>query len=43
MIVTLKFERNIVRPALGAFDKAIIKGGHESRRIYTKSASDRSA
>ena len=43
MIVALKLERNILRPALGAFDKAIVEGGHGSWRIYTKSGSDRSA
>src|ERR1700687_1168357 len=43
MIVALKLERNIVRPALGAFDKAIVEGGHGSWRIYTKNGSDPSA
>src|ERR1035437_5749539 len=36
MIVTLQFQRDIVRPALGAFNKAIVEGGHWSWRIYTK-------
>ena len=33
---TLQLQRNIVRPALLAFDKTIIESGHESSGIYTK-------
>jgi hypothetical protein len=36
VIVALQFERDIVRPALGALDKAIVESGHRSWRIYTK-------
>ena len=42
VVVALEFKRNIVGPALGAFDKAIVERGHWSWRIYTKSALDRS-
>jgi hypothetical protein len=38
MIVALQFERDIVGPTLGAFDKTIVEGGHRSWRIYTKAA-----
>ncbi|HEV3307189.1 MAG TPA: hypothetical protein VGZ91_12190 [Candidatus Sulfotelmatobacter sp.] len=34
--MTLKFERDIVRPALLAFEKAVVEGGHGSWGIYTK-------
>jgi hypothetical protein len=36
VIVALEFERDVVWPTLGAFHKAIVEGGHSSRRIYTK-------
>src|SRR5260221_21625 len=42
VIVALEFQRDIVRPALGTLDKAIVECGHSSWRIYTKSASGRS-
>src|ERR1700730_17528043 len=41
VIVALQFQRDIGRPALGAFDKAIVERGHSSWRIYTKSVSNR--
>src|ERR1019366_9368448 len=43
VIVALQFERDIVRPALGAIDKAVVEGGHSSWRIYTKCVTERSA
>src|SRR5450631_2265965 len=43
VIVALEFERDIGRPALRAFNKAIVEGGHSSWRIYTKSGSGRCA
>ena len=36
MIVALKFNGHIVRPALGALDKAVVERGHGSWGIYTK-------
>ena len=36
LILALQFERDIVRPALRAFDKTVIESGHESWGIYTK-------
>ena len=36
VIVTLEFESDVVRPALRAFDKAVVESGHESCGIYTK-------
>ena len=42
VIVALQFERDIVRPTLGAIDKAVVEGGHSSWRIYTKCAKERS-
>ncbi len=36
LIVSLKFKRDIVRPSLLAFEKAVIEGGHGSWGIYTK-------
>jgi hypothetical protein len=43
VVVGLKFQRHIVRPALGTFDKAIVESRHASWGIYTKIASGRSA
>ena len=34
--MVLKFERDIVGPALGAFDKTVVEGRHGSWGIYTK-------
>ncbi len=34
--MALKFQCDMVWPALGAFDKAVVKGRHESCGIYTK-------
>src|ERR1700739_2663123 len=42
VIVTLQFQGDVVRPALGAFRKTVIEGGHGSWGIYTKSGSGRS-
>src|ERR1700722_2172334 len=36
VIVALQFQRNVVRPALRALDKAVVESGHGSWRIYTK-------
>jgi hypothetical protein len=36
MIVALKFQRDVVWPALRAFDKTVVKSRHESCGIYTK-------
>ena len=36
LIVALDFERDVVRPALRAFEKAVVESGHESWGIYTK-------
>src|SRR5438270_6948587 len=42
VIVTLKLEGDIVRPALGALDKTVVKSGHEKtgmgRGEYTRKA-----
>src|SRR5258708_1303317 len=34
--VPLEFERDIVRPALRAFDEAVVESGHGSWGLYTK-------
>src|SRR5258708_2364289 len=39
VVVALNLQRNIVRPALGAFDKTVVERGHGSWGIYTKSVS----
>ena len=36
VIVALDFQRDVVRPALRAFDKPVVESGHESCGIYTK-------
>jgi len=36
VIVALDFERNVIRPALRAFDKAVIERGHGSWKYYRK-------
>src|SRR5260370_42646562 len=36
LIVPLEFERDIVRPALRAFDEAVVESGHGSWGLYTK-------
>jgi predicted kinase len=36
MIGALQLQRDVVRPALLAFDKPVIESGHESSGIYTK-------
>jgi hypothetical protein len=38
LIVALEFECDVVRPALGAFDKTVVESGHESWGIYTKNS-----
>ncbi len=42
VIMALQFQRDVVRPALGTFDKAVVEGGHESWGIYTKCRCERS-
>src|ERR1700676_5242353 len=42
VIVALQFQRDIVRPALRALDKAVVESGHGSWRIYTKKSLSRS-
>src|SRR5437879_1920937 len=32
----LQFQRNVLRPALGALDKTVVESGHGSWGIYTK-------
>ena len=36
VIVALQFQRNLIRPALGALHKTVIESGHGSWGIYTK-------
>ena len=36
VIVALQFQRNVIRPALGALHKTAIESGHGSWGIYTK-------
>jgi hypothetical protein len=36
LIIALEFEGDIVRPALLAFEKAVVESGHASWGIYTK-------
>src|ERR1017187_1179391 len=38
LIVALEFERDVVRPSLLAFEKAVVESGHGSWGIYTKTA-----
>src|SRR5258708_1092233 len=37
VIMTLQFQRGVVRPASGALDKTVVESGHGSWGIYTKS------
>ena len=42
VVVSLQFQRDVLRPALGAFDEAVVERGHAgSRGIYTKSGMGR--
>src|SRR5712691_2674929 len=39
VVVTLEFQCDVIRPAIRAFDKTVVEGGHRSRGIYTKISS----